>query len=288
MIAPVFIERLCLGVYHRIESKRLFLMLGAYADESGTHEPSPLTIMAGWIATTEDWAALEPRWKALLTYYGVDHAHAKKLYHRERPFKGWSDQRAISFAEQLMVILEAHCRYSLTVILGNKEFESHYRNPDKLERKRRGSVDSKYGVCFRVFLALVTQMIAKFWPEETIHITLEAGHPNSGAAEAIFAEFIQYAPDLANLVTGVSYVAKKKAAGVQAADLLAYPAYGLERHKKAIYQPVNLETMPTLNAAKINNFRAPISVETLADIRSGQIAMAKHRAWMKRIEREAD
>jgi hypothetical protein len=40
-----FTERLCHGVHHRNEPKRLFLMLAAYADESGTHDGSPRTIM---------------------------------------------------------------------------------------------------------------------------------------------------------------------------------------------------------------------------------------------------
>ena len=44
MIAPSFIERLCQGVHLRQDPKRLFLMLGIYIDESGTHGGSPRTV----------------------------------------------------------------------------------------------------------------------------------------------------------------------------------------------------------------------------------------------------
>jgi hypothetical protein len=262
-------------------------MLGVYIDESGTHDPSPLTIMSGWIAPVEEWAALERKWQALCAFQGVKYVHAKELKHRQGPFKRWTDERAVSFSRQLLLALETHSQYSLTVILNNAEYDSHYRAPDKAERKRRGSVDSKYGVCFRVFLSLVTQVVAKYMPNETLTIALEAGHKNGGAAETIFAEFSQYAPELAALVTAVAYVNKKEAAGVQAADLLAYPAYFLERYKQAEWIPIDWGAMPTMTPGKCHSFRAPLAVETLEDIRSGQIAMAKHRAWMKRVEQQS-
>jgi Protein of unknown function (DUF3800) len=284
-MALSFINRLCLGIYHRDEPRRLFLMLGVYLDESGTHDGSALTIMSGWIASVEQWEGLERRWDALFRRFGVSYVHAKELRHREGPFRFWSDQKAVSFARELSAALEAHSQYSLTVILNNNEYESHYRAPDKAERKRRGSVDSKYGVCFRVFLSLVTQMVAKYMPGESLTVTLEAGHRNGGAAETIFAEFKQYAPELAGIVDAVAYVDKKKAAGVQAADFLAYPAYFLEQYKRAEWQPIDLPNMPMLTPGKMHSFRAPLSVETLKDIRAGQIAMAKQLAWMKRVER---
>lgn len=281
-----FTERLCLGIHHRDEPTRLFLMLGVYSDESGTHDGSSLTIMAGWIASVEQWAVLEQRWSALLALYGVRYVHAKELRHRQGPFKRWSNPRAVAFAKDLLEALEAHSQYSLTVILNNADYERYYRAPDKAERKRRGAVDSKYGVCFRVFLSLVTQIVAKYMPGESLTMTVEAGHMNGGAAETIFAEFKQYAPELAALVTAVAYVDKKEAAGVQAADLLAYPAYFLEQHKKAEWQRFDWQDMPSMTPGKIHNFRAPLAVETLQDIRAGQIAMARHRAWVKRLERQ--
>lgn len=263
-------------------------MLGAYIDESGTHDGLPLTVMSGWIAPVEQWSALERCWKVLMEIHGVRYVHAKELKHRQGPFKGWSDKRAVAFAEQLLMALERYSHYSLSIIFNNHEYDSHYRAPHKAERRRRGSVDSKYGVCFRVFLSLVTQLITKYMPGEALTITLESGHKNAGAAEAIFAEFKQYAPELAGIVPTVAYVDKKEAAGVQAADLLAYSAYFLEKYKKAAWLPIDLPNMPTLTPGKLHSFRAPLSTETLEDIRAGQIAMVKHRAWMKHVERQID
>lgn len=254
-------------------------MLGVYNDGSGR------TVMSGCLATVEQWAELERRWSALLGIHGLRYVHAKELRQGTGQFKSWPRSRRSRFAQELFAALTAQSEYFLTVILNNNEFEHHYRSPDKVERKRKGVVDSKYGVCFRVFMSLITQLVDKYKSDEVITITLEAGHKNGGAAETIFAEFKNYSPDLAHIITSVAYVDKKEAFGVQAADLLAYIYFrGVRDDLLSRRVDVDLANVPALTPGLLTNFRAEITPETLKEIREGQITRAQQRRWFSKME----
>jgi hypothetical protein len=46
--------------------KRLFVIVTVYIDESGTHDGSPVLIMAGWVGRFGQWASFDPKWERLL------------------------------------------------------------------------------------------------------------------------------------------------------------------------------------------------------------------------------
>jgi hypothetical protein len=85
------------------------------------------------------------------------------------------------------------------------------------------------------------------------------------------------APDLARFVSGITYVRKKESAGVQAADMLAYPVFVLERDGNAEFSDVDLTIGEPLPRLEKMNYRVPVRQETLVDIKTGQIAMATGR-----------
>jgi hypothetical protein len=77
------------------------MLLTTYLDESGTHDTSPISIMAGYLGTAEQSGAFDAEWIALLRSAGVGHVHAVDLFKRTRAFKGWSAEQANAFAMQL-------------------------------------------------------------------------------------------------------------------------------------------------------------------------------------------
>ena len=169
---------------------------------------------------------------------------------------------------------QEHSRFSISVLLTNNDYQEIYIGADRALRKHRAAIDSKYGVCFRVFLSLVTRILDRHEPNETVHFVIEAGHSNGGAAEEIFAGMEKIAPDLARYVSGITYVWKKQSPGVQAADMLAYPVFVTERDETAEYSDIDLTVDAPLPRDRIVNYRVPIRPETLADIKMGQIAIA--------------
>jgi hypothetical protein len=63
MNAPIrqssYVRELCIALAHRWEPERIFVILTAYLDESGTHGDSPITVMAGVMANATQWARFE-------------------------------------------------------------------------------------------------------------------------------------------------------------------------------------------------------------------------------------
>src|ERR1700730_13762739 len=48
---PDLLRRLCIALFHRWRPGRIFVILTSYHDEAGTHGGSPVTVMAGVMAT---------------------------------------------------------------------------------------------------------------------------------------------------------------------------------------------------------------------------------------------
>ncbi len=66
------------------------MILTAYIDESGTHGPSPVSVMAGYVADARQWHKFDKRTSKLFRRYGVDICHAIDLKRGDGAFRGWS------------------------------------------------------------------------------------------------------------------------------------------------------------------------------------------------------
>jgi hypothetical protein len=210
------------------------MSLAAYLDESGTHDTSPISIMAGHLGTAEQWGSLDADWMALVQRAGVGHVHAVDLFKRTRAFKGWSAEQVNAFAMQLDGVIARHLQLGFSVIVRDDDYRAIYAEGPK---PRRSRLDSKYGVCFRACLAFVPSFVAselrlagegQSARETTIDFILEEGHRNLGDARRLFELFKADAlPEWQNLV-GIFDVSKKNGSGAQAADFLAYCVYQAE------------------------------------------------------------
>jgi hypothetical protein len=133
------------------------MLLAAYLDESGTHDTSPISIMAGYLGTAEQWGAFDADWKALVHSAGVGHVHAVDLFKRTRAFKGWPAEQVNAFAKQLDGVIARHLQLGFSVIVRDDDYRAIYAEGPK---PRRSRLDSKYGVCFRACLAFAPSFIA--------------------------------------------------------------------------------------------------------------------------------
>jgi hypothetical protein len=69
-----FVRRLCVTLFHRWRPGRIFVILTSYYDEAGTHGGSPVTVMAGVMATAKSMAQVRDHCgatKAELWLYGL-------------------------------------------------------------------------------------------------------------------------------------------------------------------------------------------------------------------------
>ncbi len=79
---PGQIAELCIALAHRWEPERIFVVLTAYLDESGTHDGSPVTVMGGMLANALQWTRFEQAFGLIKKRHGFKIFHTKKFKRR--------------------------------------------------------------------------------------------------------------------------------------------------------------------------------------------------------------
>jgi Protein of unknown function (DUF3800) len=269
------------------------MLLTAYMDDSGTHDASPISVIAGYLGTDAQWRALESDWTALLQTAGVRYVHAVELFKRTKQFKGWSTERVNAFAMQVDGVIARHIQLGFSVIIRDDDYRKIYVEGP---RSRRSRLDSKYGVCFRACLASVPSYIASELQlageaqkrqETTINFVLEGGHSNEGDTRRLFDLFKANALPKWQDFVGTFDVSRKDNPGVQAADFLAYCIYqaelcehgasptAIEKSSYVADTPLVANTYPRHLVPQSGPmlFRIPINREVLRSLKDGTRAI---------------
>lgn len=202
------------------------LSLTAYLDESGTHDGSAVTIMAGAMATAAQWARFESCFSALKRKHGFKVFHTKKFKRRAGDFKGWNPLQQISLMMDLAAISEGAFVEGLSFTLSNEDYAANYRGG---EAPRRMRIESKYGLCFKnclMFFVLEALRFADGTPTK-LHFVLESGHPNWNEVNLIFAAMKKEMRDMGTpeLLGDITFADKEQCDPLMMADFLAHATY---------------------------------------------------------------
>ena len=97
-----------------LASDKVFVMLRAYMDDSGTHAGAPSSLIAGYWGGVKEWASFEWKWKKVLSEFGIEEFHAKRFWmrlppdgKRVEPYNDWDDDRHHSFIDKLLRVIES-------------------------------------------------------------------------------------------------------------------------------------------------------------------------------------
>jgi len=214
------------------------MIITAYLDESGTHDGSQLTLMAGYVGYSGQWRKFDKKWAHTLARFNISCFHAKDFVKATREFRGWSNERKLALLTKAEQLCRNHTLFGFAASFKNSDYDKFYVTG---ERPTKVPLDSRYGLCFRLCLCFLPEMMRQMFGdrEPTMNLVLESGHKNSGDAVRIFDLFKKQAdPRLVKLIGTLTFADKKKCLGVQGADSLAYSAYRVEQ--KSDLQVVNL------------------------------------------------
>lgn len=222
------------GVFHNWKPDRLFVHLTAYIDESGTHNGSPVTIMAGWIGKAGRWHQFDQRWNRLLSKQGLSYVHAKDLAQGSRLFKDhndWPHDRRNKLFHRFGRLAFRHALFGLTITLRNNDYDQVYKSPLKREPKKL-QLSTAYGICFQYFINSTFLHLSELGLNDNLNINFifEDGHRHADNALQMYQTgFRKYAPkERVEAVKGVSFLNKREFPALQAADFLAYRAFQVE------------------------------------------------------------
>jgi hypothetical protein len=90
-------------------------MFTAYFDGSGSPDEGKALVVAGYLATVDQWLEFNREWTECLTKEGVAAFHMRNFAHSRREFATWKDDgpRRKRFLEQLIRIVKMRVRKSI-------------------------------------------------------------------------------------------------------------------------------------------------------------------------------
>jgi hypothetical protein len=273
------------------------MILTVHIDESGTHDGSPISVMAGYVDNATRWRRFEADWAALVAKAGVRHIHTVDLLQSTRQFKGWKSDEVNALVISLDNVIARHLQLGFSVIIRDDDYRNIYGAGP---HPRRPQKDTKYGVLFRACLAFVPGVIASelkllgptaMAEPTTINFALEGGHPNIGDTRRLFESYKKDAlPEWRHLV-GTFKTSTKDSVGAQAADFLAYAKYRaeilehgqaasvIERSSYVADTPLTPNTYPRqpLPPSGPALFRIPITRDVLQSLKDDLFAIEAER-----------
>jgi hypothetical protein len=111
--------------------------------------------------TAAQWKHVEADWAALAAKAGVRHIHAVDLFRRTKQFRGWKPEDVNALALSLDGVIARYLQLGFSVIVRDDDYKNIYGAGP---HPRRPVKDTKYGVCFRAWLAFVPSFIASELP----------------------------------------------------------------------------------------------------------------------------
>jgi hypothetical protein len=192
------------------------MALIAYMDESGTHDETPITVVAGFIGTTEQWAGLEKAWIELLKEFDLPYFHAHEI---ERM---WSDRPEIRehvkirFAETAMTA-------GLTPVFA-RITEDAWRYFNEIEPWAKGW-PSPYHFMFQMTIKGVTQWSRNNANSEPVAFFYDRAMQYVDRAKEIMALLRNDKADLIELAASETFADMRNYPGLQAADMFAYELF---------------------------------------------------------------
>lgn len=95
-----------------------------YIDDSGNHEGSRQFILAGYFASTEEWAGLSSEWNSLLDAWGIEHVHMAHLEHGKGSIRAWPIDVRHQRVYQLARLVDRYTRRGVLVAMLRYWYES--------------------------------------------------------------------------------------------------------------------------------------------------------------------
>jgi hypothetical protein len=219
-------------LYYRDNLSVLIAMLElkAYFDESGTDAQSKVVVVAGYLTPKADWAAIETDWRKVLDGEGAAYYHATDA-EAVRPqgiYKGWTKKKARGLTDRVAAIASSSVMLKGVGIhitaddwLAAADLVRPFFTPDDLRRFPKKPFEVPYQILVR----------------SCIEVVMENLNPNLAASETaafVFEDNDWKEPTLAGYDVlrrihlrrerfgTIAFEEKKKLAGLQAADLLAW------------------------------------------------------------------
>ena len=214
-------------------SEKVFAMLVAYLDASGTHEGSHNSVIAGYWGSVNEWRRFSRSWKAVLDSEGISEFHAKDFWprfggRRLAPYTDWTDERHACFIDRLLKVIET--TKITPFACGVSPLEWNALSKATLEIVSSTEVE-RHQQALRLPLHRIIYRVTSYClPHKAMHFVLDRDKPVTQAAllslfDGVKDDLLAQKDDLYPRLGELTFADSKDALPLQAADLLAYEAH---------------------------------------------------------------
>ena len=271
------------------------LILQIYIDESGTHDNPHAMLLAGYVGRLGQWLTFERKWQNLLDRFKVEHFHARDLrvpQGRGGVFSHLTVSERELFLAMGRSIIEKNTMFGFTTVLKHDEYENIY----VAGHRPAVQLDTKYAVCFRVFLSYVPQLIRGSLGRDdlTVHIIQEEGAAGIEDCKRVYGLYKALADDSqAPSIMGELSSSGKGSMGLQAADFLSNGGFSVERRgfKEGdlldIPKEATLEVARTVSRLRSPVYRLPLDRAVLTELKESLVFLSNNPEALGQYRRAA-
>jgi hypothetical protein len=156
-------------------ARRWIVVLVCYLDDSGKDPQNPITTIAGYAATEDQWRGFEAEVEPIFSDCGVHILHTRDLHKTDGEFTGWRVLQKQAFIARLSRILSHHAMFGMSVSAAKNIYR---QRADESDRKR---TITPYAWCFNLIINWVMTdiRIGRVAHAEGAAFILETGHENN-------------------------------------------------------------------------------------------------------------
>lgn len=210
MTARSSIASLVCGYPSAVRRKRNLLMLTVFCDDSGSNYKTPFCVVAGYVATAEQWMEFSDEWAQLLGRSKLKYLKMSEARSLNGQFLGWCakerDAQLIRFAEAIY----RHLNQGVGSFVSNESYKYHVKG--QLPR----TVDHPYFLCR---LGMVNAIIAG--AEEKVDFVFDRqGEGYERRVAQMHAALTENVLGLGDRIGTLSFANSRDVVPLQAADML--------------------------------------------------------------------
>jgi len=214
----------------RLNRRSVIAMLGAYFDDSGTHDHSDIVVVAGIFGTGWQITSLERVWRSHLErplgyMRPLRRFHMTECHESRGEFLGWKRTETDYFCHQLRsAMIESHVA-AYGIACARKDWD------DLVSGDMQAILGSPEGLCIRnVFVRCLGYLQAQYFDPQVTFVFDNRPSTTVRDAKVVFETFQSWVQE--PKLMGIEFSSSFNVLPLQAADMVAWEIY---QHAKDIF-----------------------------------------------------
>jgi hypothetical protein len=194
--------------------------LKLFVDDSGKPDQSPVQVLAGYLASDEQWEAFKIEWKALMDDAGIEAFHMTEAWRLARPYRKLGPMGRNNLIIQAVECIKRNVKMAFVVSVRNDYFH-HYLD---IKQDKSHFLGRPYNMVFYSLLTIAYRYVCRYHADKELEIILDEQSEPVKKILSVMGEFRRLTfNEFGDIPVGTPrFASDKDEIPLQAADLLAW------------------------------------------------------------------